>query len=175
MNQSMKAKLVPVWFDRADMVAIVSTGETDGGGEQGPEYIRHYWITRDETREGRPAWTLWEGDAGDNGVSVASTTSSDCRHMLGVMLRLGTLVAYGPFHSDGRERERHPDRFLASPIEQAREALEAAAAYVELFTGHGVRKQPPAWARLPGGGFDAEAIAANARAVLAAIEEERGQ
>jgi hypothetical protein len=46
------------------------------------------------------------------------------------------------------------------------EALKAAAAYVELYTPNGTREQPPAWAVLPNGDFDAEAIANRARAAL---------
>lgn len=46
------------------------------------------------------------------------------------------------------------------------DALEAAAAYVELFTPNGTRQQPPAWAVQANGDFNAEAIARRARAAL---------
>ena len=46
------------------------------------------------------------------------------------------------------------------------EMLEATTAYVELYTGNGVQKQPPEKYIKPNGGFDAEAIALNARMVL---------
>jgi hypothetical protein len=49
------------------------------------------------------------------------------------------------------------------------EALEAAVAFVELYTGNGTRKQPPAWAIKPNGEFDAEAIAARARELLGEV------
>jgi hypothetical protein len=51
-------------------------------------------------------------------------------------------------------------------------ALRDATAYVELFTGDGVREQPSADVRFPNGDFDAEKIAANARAVLAEIDSQ---
>lgn len=48
-----------------------------------------------------------------------------------------------------------------------REALRAAAAYVELFTPNGTTEQPPQWAILPNGDYAAERIAREARAALA--------
>jgi hypothetical protein len=56
----------------------------------------------------------------------------------------------------------------ATEAEPARhEAMQAAVAYVELNTGNGCREQPPAWAVLPNGDFDAEAIAKRGRQALA--------
>ena len=46
------------------------------------------------------------------------------------------------------------------------DVLRAATAYVELHTGNGTREQPPAWAVDPDGSFNAERIAAKARALL---------
>lgn len=54
---------------------------------------------------------------------------------------------------------------LAARVAEQAEVLEAAAAYVELHTGNGVRKQPPAWAVKPNGDFDAQVIADRARNV----------
>ena len=51
----------------------------------------------------------------------------------------------------------------ACAVEHA-EALDAAAAYVELYTGNGTRKQPPPWAMDAEGQFLPEVIAARARA-----------
>lgn len=44
------------------------------------------------------------------------------------------------------------------------EALEAATAYVELYTGNGTRKQPPQWAMDDEGQFLAQVIADRGRA-----------
>lgn len=63
------------------------------------------------------------------------------------------------------ERDR-----LALRVAEQRDALEAAVAYVELHTGNGVRKQPPAWAMKANGEFDAQLIADRARAVVAAAD-----
>lgn len=57
---------------------------------------------------------------------------------------------------------------LALRVAEQSDALEAAAAYVELHTGNGVRKQPPAWAIKPNGEFDAQVIADRVRSVVAA-------
>jgi hypothetical protein len=57
---------------------------------------------------------------------------------------------------------------LISEAGQLREALEATTAYVELFTGKGVTKQPPARYIKPDGDYDAEAIARDARKALKA-------
>lgn len=54
---------------------------------------------------------------------------------------------------------------LAARVAEQAEVLEAAAAYVELHTGNGVRKQPPAWALKSNGDFDAQVIADRARNV----------
>ena len=47
-----------------------------------------------------------------------------------------------------------------------REALAAAVAYVELYTGNGVREQPHSRYQMPSGDFDAEAIARDARIAI---------
>jgi hypothetical protein len=64
-----------------------------------------------------------------------------------------------------------------SEIESLREinadllaALRAAASYVELYTGNGVIKQPPARYIKPNGVYDVELIAADARAAIAKAE-----
>lgn len=62
---------------------------------------------------------------------------------------------------------RREDAVAIAALPDLIEALEAATAYVELYTGNGVRKQPPTWAILPNGDFDPEAIAKVARAALA--------
>jgi hypothetical protein len=46
------------------------------------------------------------------------------------------------------------------------EALSATVAYVELFTGNGVRRQPPARYIGADGSYDAEAMSRDARAAL---------
>lgn len=60
---------------------------------------------------------------------------------------------------------------LAVRVAAHRDALQAAAAYVELFTPNGVHQQPPSWAIKPDGDFDAEVIAERARAALAEPEQ----
>lgn len=53
------------------------------------------------------------------------------------------------------------------------DALRAATAYVELFTGNGVQEQPPEWAiDEQTGEYSAEMIARQCRAVLAKINGE---
>lgn len=49
------------------------------------------------------------------------------------------------------------------------EALAATTAFVELSTGNGVRKQPPAWAIRANGDFDAQVIADRGRAALVEV------
>lgn len=48
-------------------------------------------------------------------------------------------------------------------------ALRDAVAYVELYTGNGVQVQPRSCVLKPGGDFDAEKIARNAREALAKV------
>lgn len=55
---------------------------------------------------------------------------------------------------------------LTALVASQRDALEAATAYVELFTKNGTRKPPPKWAIKPDGDFDAQEISDRARAVL---------
>jgi len=56
--------------------------------------------------------------------------------------------------------------WLIALVAEQRDALEAATAYVELFTKNGTRKQPPRWAIKPDGDYDAQEISDRARAVL---------
>jgi hypothetical protein len=55
---------------------------------------------------------------------------------------------------------------LISEANQLRTALESATAYVELFTGKGVTKQPDPRYIKSDGDYDVEAIARDARAAL---------
>lgn len=75
---------------------------------------------------------------------------------------------------------RPPNADAAAPVDPAllppvllalREALGAAAAYAELFTGCGVQEPPPAWAIKPDGRYDVARIAATARAALALLAD----
>lgn len=67
-----------------------------------------------------------------------------------------------PSHSElSEERDR-----LVALVAAQRDALEAATAYVELFTKNGTRKQPPSWAIKPDRDYDAQEISDRARAVL---------
>lgn len=56
---------------------------------------------------------------------------------------------------------------MTNPIN---EALRAAVAYAETFTGNGCREQPADWAKLPNGDFNVEEIAKRGRAALASNE-----
>lgn len=73
--------------------------------------------------------------------------------------------------SRGTASEQRANAALIAAAPELADALRAAAAYVELFTGNGVRQQPPAWALKSDGEFDAEVIAARAREILAKIDE----
>lgn len=50
------------------------------------------------------------------------------------------------------------------------EEVNAATAYVELYTGNGTRKQPPQWAVDHEGQFDTELISRRARAMVSMFQ-----
>lgn len=57
------------------------------------------------------------------------------------------------------------DHELVDLLTEMNDALQAATAYVELYTANGVAEQPPQWAQAADG-FDAELIAKRCRSVL---------
>lgn len=81
-------------------------------------------------------------------------------------LQANPVAALTGYH--GKDMTEANGRLLAAATELY-EMLQAATAYVELATGNGVRKEPPARYIKPNGDFDAEAIARDARAILAKV------
>lgn len=85
-------------------------------------------------------------------------------------------IAEGTYHDHyeaPKSRQRNvPAQFrepLAPQVQRMREMLEATTAFVELSTGSGARKQPPQRYIKANGDYDAEAIARDARALLAKV------
>jgi hypothetical protein len=83
----------------------------------------------------------------------------------------GRTVVTGPVHDVMRAigvLADHGESCLLSVFSvEHTEALEAATAYVELYTGNGTRKQPPPWAMDHEGQFLAQVIADRGRAAAA--------
>lgn len=70
----------------------------------------------------------------------------------------------GPASQDRTDDEAF-EQPAAPTMADVVDALRAAVAFVELYTGNGVQDQPPEWAA----DFDADKIAKHCRAVLAQI------